>query len=55
MESLSPEGGRHRCLKEERPNDIIGGSNGAFGFSVLLGGIGTGVSVKNAMGRTESV
>jgi hypothetical protein len=55
VESFSPQGGWHGRLKEKGPNNIIGGEYGAFGFTVLLRGVGTGVSVEDAMGGTKRI
>jgi hypothetical protein len=55
VESFSPQGGWHGRLKEKGPNNIIGGSNGTVGFTVLVRGIGIGVSVEDAMGGTKRI
>jgi hypothetical protein len=47
--SFSPIRWRHRGLKEECAGDIVEGANGAFGLSVLSGGVGAREAEPNAM------
>ena len=42
--SISPIGGGHGGLEEKSPSDIVDGAKHAFGFSILLGGVGTSVT-----------
>jgi hypothetical protein len=51
--SRSPEGGRNTSMKQEGANDIICGTNDAFSFAVLGGGVGAGHTEVYAMGEEE--
>ena len=37
---ISPIGGGHGSLEEQGAGDIVGGTNNALGFAILLRGIG---------------
>ena len=37
---IGPVGGGHGCLEEQGAGDIVGGAKHAFGFAILLRGVG---------------
>jgi hypothetical protein len=39
-ECVSPIGGRHRGLEEKSASNVIEGTKSAFGFAILLRGVG---------------
>ena len=38
---IGPVEGGHGCLEEQGAGDIVGGAKHAFGFAILLRGVGT--------------
>ena len=48
-----PKPGGNASLKKKRANDIIDGSNDAFGFTMLRRGVWTGHAQTNAVGEEE--
>ena len=48
-----PKPGGNASLKKKRANDIIDGSNDAFGFTMLRRGVWTGHAQVNAVGEEE--
>ena len=51
---ISPIGGGHGSLEEQGAGDIVGGTNNALGFAILLRGIGARHTERNTFSKKES-
>ena len=51
---INPIGGGHGSLEEQGAGDIVGGTNHALGFAILLRGIGARHAERNTFSKKES-
>jgi hypothetical protein len=51
---VCPVTGGHGGLEQQRASDVVGGAKHAFGFSILLGGVGAGHAETHTFSKEES-